>query len=265
MSRNLADADVGAIVRLLARLPLIEGGHIACKRALMDGLCALVEADGWLWTLTQMDAQRGAPVSLGILHGGLTEQQVAGWIEMNHSLTRRPPEHPRLVAEVKRGVHFTRSRDQLVDDETWYNHPTIQQYRLERGIDHSMHSIFPLVEGQFSGVGLYRHVGRPAFTPRQRKIAHIVLAEVDWLHCAELPSADSQHVVKLTSRQRNVLVLLLEGRSRAEIASSFNISTHTVHDHTKAIYRQFGVSSQLQLIQRFKQGDGGDLPSPSMG
>lgn len=77
---------------------------------------------------------------------------------------------------------------------------------------------------------------RPPFTVRQRRIAHIVLSEVDWLHYAELPPDRGRGVPDLSPRQRMVLVLLLEGRSKVEISELLHISPHTTHDHTKAIY-----------------------------
>ena len=51
----------------------------------------------------------------------------------------------------------------------------------------------------------------------------------------------------LTRRQRDVLGLLLLGRSMTQIAHSLGISEHTVHDHRKAIYRRIGVSSRSEL------------------
>lgn len=261
---RLTDEEVRRIVRLLGKVAVLDGDCAAKKRTLMKGLCEIVEADGWLWTITRLDLSRDAPMSLGILHGGLTDEQVAGWIQMNHDPAHPPPEHRPLGKEVRRGRHFTRSRDQLVDDAIWYNHPAVIQHRLKRGIDHSMHSIYPLDEsGLFSGIGLYRFRGRPPFSSRQRRIAHIVLSEVDWLHGAELPKEGGRSVSNLTPRQRVVLVLILEGRERDEIARMLHISRHTVHDHTKAIYRHFRVSSQVQLIRRFKTGDGGDVTDVS--
>ncbi len=77
--------------------------------------------------------------------------------------------------------------------------------------------------------GSHRLRGRPAFTARQRRIAHIVLSEVDWLHYAELPPDRGRAVPALSPRQRVVMVLLLlEGRSRDEIARLLHISPHTV-------------------------------------
>lgn len=258
---SLSAKDVRQMIHLLGRVAALEGAHQAKKRMLMDGLCQIVGADGWLWTMTRIDPEKCEPISLGIMHGGLSDKQVSGWIQMNHHRSRRPPDHPAFIAEVQKGRHFTRSRDQLVSDDVWYRHETVRKYRIDQGIDHSMHSIYPLEEpGVFSGVGLYRFVGKPAFSSRDRRLTHIVLSEVEWLHHADFPANRGSGVEQLSHRQREVLILLLDGRRRADIANLLAISAHTVNDHIKAIYRYFDVSSQIGLIRRFKEGDGGDVP-----
>lgn len=51
----------------------------------------------------------------------------------------------------------------------------------------------------------------------------------------------------LTPRQREVLGLLLLGRSMTQIARELGISEHTVNDHRKAIYTRVGVTSRSEL------------------
>lgn len=51
----------------------------------------------------------------------------------------------------------------------------------------------------------------------------------------------------LTPRQRDVLGLLLLGRSMTQIAGALRISEHTVNDHRKAIYARVGVASRSEL------------------
>lgn len=51
----------------------------------------------------------------------------------------------------------------------------------------------------------------------------------------------------LTPRQREVLGLLLLGRSMTRIARELDISEHTVNDHRKAIYSRVGVASRSEL------------------
>jgi DNA-binding CsgD family transcriptional regulator len=257
----LPEGDVRAVVRLLADVAVLDGDHRAKKRALMEGLRELVDADGWLWSMTRVDIPGNTPMSIGLMHGGLTNRQVTGWVEASQRVACPPPEDAPLTEELKRGKHFTRTRDQVVPDAAWYAHPSVRRYRLRLGLDHFLYSIYPLDEpGVISAIGLFRRRGRPPFTARDRKLAHILLGEVDWLHYAELPGDRGRQVPELTPRQRVVLVLLIDARDKDEIAHLLHISPHTAKDHIKAVYRHFRVGTQLELIRRLKCGDSGDLP-----
>jgi LuxR family transcriptional regulator, maltose regulon positive regulatory protein len=55
---------------------------------------------------------------------------------------------------------------------------------------------------------------------------------------------------ELTPRERTVLGLLAQGRSKREIAQELGVSFNTVHSHTKAIYRKLGVSSRHEAVER---------------
>jgi DNA-binding NarL/FixJ family response regulator len=52
----------------------------------------------------------------------------------------------------------------------------------------------------------------------------------------------------LTPREGDVLLLLREGRSNAQIALTLQIGVETVRTHARAIYRKLGVSSRRALI-----------------
>jgi DNA-binding CsgD family transcriptional regulator len=56
----------------------------------------------------------------------------------------------------------------------------------------------------------------------------------------------------LTARQRQVLGLLLLGRSMTQIARELGISEHTANDHRKAIYARVGGSSRGELAARLQ-------------
>ncbi len=57
----------------------------------------------------------------------------------------------------------------------------------------------------------------------------------------------------LTRREGDVLLLLRQGRSNAQIALALQIGVETVRTHARSIYRKLGVSSRRALIA---------LPSP---
>jgi DNA-binding CsgD family transcriptional regulator len=255
----LNETDVRAIVRLLGDVAGMDADQVAKRRRFMDGLAALVGADGWLWTMSRVLVDQNTPVSVGVIHGGLTDEQLAAWVESSQQTSPALPEHEPLTALAKTGRHFTRTRQQLVSDGTWYRHPTVKKYRIDVGLDHFLYTIYPVKAPEvISAIGLYRRVGAPPFSDRDRRITHIVTSEIGWLHSAGLP-ADAGHTVpQLTRKQRAVLVLLLDGHGRKQIASLLHITPNTAKDHIEAVYRHFGVSSQVELLRRFSAGDGGD-------
>lgn len=75
---------------------------------------------------------------------------------------------------------------------------------------------------------------------------HTVAVIVDLARPAEVADV-LLNAYELTPRQREVLELVLTGRSAAQIARELHISTHTTNDHLKAIYRRLGVNSRSEL------------------
>jgi DNA-binding CsgD family transcriptional regulator len=54
----------------------------------------------------------------------------------------------------------------------------------------------------------------------------------------------------LSTRERDVLALLIRGLGSEQIARQLFISRHTVRDHTKAIFAKAHVSSRPELVAR---------------
>lgn len=62
---------------------------------------------------------------------------------------------------------------------------------------------------------------------------------------------------RLSNRERDVLKLLLQGKSNKLIAVSLGISVRTVEFHLKNIYAKFKVSSRIELILNLGNATGG--------
>lgn len=60
---------------------------------------------------------------------------------------------------------------------------------------------------------------------------------------------------RLTKREMDVVSLINNGYTNAEIAEELIISIHTVNDHTKNIYRKLDVHSRYELIALLNQKD----------
>ena len=69
----------------------------------------------------------------------------------------------------------------------------------------------------------------------------------------DLPTVGEDHYIRdsgqpLTRREGEVLPLLRQGRSNAEIALALHVGVETVRTHTRNIYRKLGVSSRRELV-----------------
>jgi DNA-binding CsgD family transcriptional regulator len=256
--------EVVKIVKLLGSIAGMTCDLPERKRILMAGLCQILDADGWLWSATQVIENQNRPVSVGVLYDGLTHEEFSGWVEASQLACQQPPEDAPLTRLALQGQHFTRTRQQVVPDEVWYQHPTVKQYRLNRGINHFLYSIYPLSPSHCSAIGFFRRVGREPFTALQRRICHIVVANVEWLHRASFPEHRGEKCTLLTPRLRTVLIFLLGGKQRDEIAKLLHISPDTVKTHIRNIYRHFSVNSQVELMRYFQAGDGRDRENISI-
>jgi two-component system response regulator NreC len=76
--------------------------------------------------------------------------------------------------------------------------------------------------------------------------AHLVQ---DYLQRDELPDSDSSPQSELTPREIEVLVLIAEGHTNAEIAPKLVISVKTVDRHRENIMRKLNMHSRIDLVK----------------
>ncbi|MEM8756856.1 MAG: helix-turn-helix transcriptional regulator, partial [Planctomycetota bacterium] len=196
---------------------------------------------------------------VAVMSGGFSERQLAMIVEASQDPEHPVPENGPMIDDIVANRHITRTRSDWIDDDDLYAHPQWQLYRKPMGSDHYLFSIYRVGENYISGIGLHRPPGAPDFTPRERRLAHIVMSEIDWLHTADIPKDEvGVEVSRLTPRLRVVFSLLVRGWNRKQIASHLGLTPNTVAGYIKSIYRSFEVSSQPELISRFVSGDGGD-------
>ena len=253
---QLAESDVRAIVRLLGELAGGKGGRAARKRLLMARLSELVGADMWICGIGTINTPERRPVLLSVQYDHIAEDEAAAITRYGQDHDRPLPENQYCLPLIERGRHWTRRRDQIVGDDVWYGDPVNVARHREMGYDEFLYSVYPVTgEGAYSVLAFYRRFGRPRFTDRDVRLVHIVASEVDWLHREEEPARQEATVARLTPRERAVFTLLLDGWDRQSIARAFGLSSHTVRDYMKRIYRRFGVDGHVALLRRFMDGD----------
>jgi DNA-binding CsgD family transcriptional regulator len=99
---------------------------------------------------------------------------------------------------------------------------------------------------------VFRHRPDPPFHDADRDLANLMLSGVGPLVDRELfRGGDVFDRYRLTTRQKDVLRLLLCGDSEKEIAGQLHRSLHTIHGHVKQIYRIFDVQNRGELMAMF--------------
>jgi len=68
---------------------------------------------------------------------------------------------------------------------------------------------------------------------------------------------------RLSNAQHRVFKLLLDGLAEKSISKRLDLSRHTVHHHTQAIFRVFGVHSRSELLARFVETTKSATPGAS--
>jgi len=253
----LAEADVRAIVRLMGEVITSRRDFAGVRRQLVEGICGLVDADAWSWSLGCEAMPGEQPVYRGLAYGGFDAGRYAELL-----LAAAHPDmawaSTRLLEEMRgRAAHVTRMRQQVVD-EAAFAVSGVDAHLRNADIGPFIFSLRPIDDRAVSTISIFRRAGAPPFGEREARIAHILLSELPWLHERGWPEDRGASIPRLSPRQRTVLNLLLDGRSRKEMARSLALSEHTVAQYQKGVYAHFGVSSHRALLRRFQMGDGGD-------
>ena len=221
----------------------------------MRGLADLIDADAWVWTLGCERQATDRQTFVGFLHDGFGETQFPRLLE-----ALEDPEMGRIASSfyeqvARTGMHTTMRR-QDIDPEGLAYQGRVGDLWKAADIDAVILSAYPLDAQSMSGIAAYRRIGRPGFSRRDCDLLHLVLTEVPWLHANGWPEDRGVDVPQLSPRERIVLNLLLDGRTRREIAAQLEISEHTAGDYVKAVYGFFQVASHGELIHRFMGGQG---------
>lgn len=108
-------------------------------------------------------------------------------------------------------------------------------------------------EGRVSAALASLH-GAVAFLPKQMPTAMIVAAVKRVAEGARVfPKDTAPAAVQLSRRELDVLQHLASGLSNPEVATSLNLSRHTVKQHTSAVYRKLGVRNRAQAASRAQE------------
>lgn len=94
------------------------------------------------------------------------------------------------------------------------------------------------------------HAGGSPLSPQ---IARHLLKRLAAAHATALrarPMHAAQAAEKLSAREAEILTLISQGHSVAEVAKAAHLSAHTVTTHVKKIYEKLAVNNRVQAVNR---------------
>ncbi len=257
-TRVLNEADARAIIRLLGDVAVLKADHRAKKRFVMMGMAKIINADVWMWGQTRAanDRYEGTPAPYLLIDDGWSDDEKRSLYFQNHG----HPQYEELFnapmrAYAKQATYFTVSRRQFISDDRWYPSDLYNRFRRPAGVDDFVYSIHLLGDGKISNMAFYRTCDAQPFSDRDRFLLHLVSSEVRWLHEAGKDTPAADYVAGLPQRLAQVLIFLLSGDSKKQIAAKLHVSYHTVDDYIKRIHRRFEVSSRGELLAKFLSGN----------
>jgi DNA-binding CsgD family transcriptional regulator len=241
------------VVKLIGPLTTDKSSAESRRHALVKGLADAVGSDFTFWAWGRGHPQRGPVVPVAIISIGGSAETNRGWNALALSpLMDREIRNP--IAPLVRPQKTTLRRD-LFSDAKWRGSEVRKAIGDCIGMDEWLHAVRYCGPDTWSNFWFSRLIGKSSFTEDHRLILDLVLRHVTLLHSVEAgDDLPADKMLGLTHRQRTVLLSLLDGQSRKLIASSLNISEHTVNEHVKALFQHFGVRSSTALAAKFLRG-----------
>ncbi|HLH11658.1 MAG TPA: response regulator transcription factor [Methylovirgula sp.] len=174
----------------------------------------------------------------------------------------------RVASALARGLLVVDSRDEIV----WMDEKTrrsinggLPEFSLpstenEPGIPCFVSTMDIVLEGERRTVCVLRESGDPKEVGHDLVAAvEAIMSDTSWLtrtmieklkawRQAKQASARSSDLDLLTEREREILALICEGRSDAEMGRTLKLSQNTVRNHVASLYRKIGVNRRSAAI-----------------
>ena len=141
---------------------------------------------------------------------------------------------------------FTLRDDEICASRAWDAAPWVAEYVRPAHLNHVICSakVLDMRRGHAEGMGFVRELHDRCFSDEDASLVDVVCSETPRLFGEQPVKAP----VKLAPRVQATLDHLLTGASDKEIAQRMDLSTHTVREYVKTIFRAYCVTSRGQLI-----------------
>lgn len=256
----LSSHDVRALFQLLGELRELGKEPDQWRAQLASGLAKLCGTR--LTSAAELVVRVGVPTSathcghyVECLHErseGLSAEQSASFLREVLDLPgEADPAFPAMLPLY--GTSFTRTRQQLASDSDWYGSSAANECFRRYDCDDYIKSMEPVAlpggAQLLCGITLYRGWRERPFGERERSLVALLHEQlaVDWREA----HGDLPELRDMAPRLRQTCGLLMRGLSEKEVAAELDLSTHTVHQYVKELYRRMHVRSRGELHARF--------------
>ena len=248
---KLARGDLETILQAITS-PEFSAAEVGQRRhLLLEKVATLIDAAGgfWGWGRGRPGITAVTPVSA--IPFGLTESEWANVARFCLSPDGQRMTQDPIFARLKSTRQATIARPDIVSDKEWYASPVYQQDLQPAGMDHFLTSVRYCSNDIWCCLTFFRRQKKPRYQHRESELLDLAMAGIGWLHPQVSESIPEEAFAEITPRQRLVMLFLLDGLSRKQIAANLGLTLHTVNDHVKALYHRFDVQSATELAARF--------------
>lgn len=248
---DLLDADTAK--RLFASTIQIGDrcSDLAARRlAVLQSLIELTFTAAGVWSWGYGDGSENTVMPVAVIPVGFTEPQMFDFVKfaMSSGVYTEIVEPIKLMKGTKSQIAVARS--DLYDLQTWKGTFSCKALN-EIGFEEWIQCVRYSSDQNWSQLFLLRANGQSSFSSSDRALVDLAMSSVGWLHASAAETLSAEERLGLTSRQRAVMLMMLDGHSRKQIASQFGIGEQTVGDHIKQIYRHFDINSLGELAAIF--------------
>lgn len=261
MVADLTLKDISNIIRLVREVCDRWDDPRAWREHLLRGVCEMVHGHVGLM-LADVDGREGNFGRLAVISvvglpspmrplvepaiGMLAER---GYQDVDQNIL---PGVANMYGQIVKQGWVTASRSQLVDEESYHAAPYYQNFHRLIDADDFVTSIRIVdIPRRAEGMVIDRPHGAVPFGDREVALLKLLHDEIAPLIGVKL--ATEEHLCRdgLSRRLRQVLSLLLEGKSEKEVARTLSLGGRTVHEYVTMLYEHFRVSSRAELLAYF--------------
>ncbi len=250
-SNSHLDADkVRCLISTVAKVADARFDLSECRKEILTQLIELIGSTGGTWAWGVADEAVTSPAPVASITVGFTASEQSTVIKMGLDPSMYEEFRIPIMKQMLGRSQITSLRTDLCDDRQW---KTTQMFAnlTAGGFDEWLHSVRNSGSETWSCLWMMRRTGEPPFLPADQQLIDLAMSSIPWLGATLDNSLPVESAVALTSRQRIVLMMQLDGLPRKEIAGRLQISVDTVGDHMKKIHEHFDVTSTGELAALF--------------